>query len=209
MTARISITDFAPVQGTQTRIAADDKVVELDYGGAVTAHGGTLWWGAAVGYRAMQVAAIALSPETLWKRGNLYVVSGHPGPGVLDALDYVTGCRDNDKLKVLENPNCVGMCNAQMKFEWWVCDGDKTAHVTLRDDFVPKSFYELTERMFDTVTEEDKRIFELFKVSLSAKIWNAPLEESFTVAIEEPVAAGSIPKTTDWNPETAKVAESA
>lgn len=201
MTLSYSSSNHTPVEGTQTRVLENGEVKTLDYDGAVTAHAGTLWWGAAVGYRAMQAAAIAMSTSALWERGSLYVVSGHPGPGVLDALDYVTGCRASDQMKVLENPRCKGMCNAEMKFEWWVSDGKETAHIILRDDFVPQSFYELTERLFGDVTDEDKRLFELFKVTLSAKIWNAPLEESFSVVMEAPLAVGEIPATTDWNPE--------
>jgi len=201
MTSVFLTSDHPAVEGTQTRIVADGEIQQLDYDGAVTAHPGTLWWGAAVGYRAMQAAAQALSARHLWQRGQLYVVSGHPGPGVLDALDYVTGCRANDHLKVLENPRCKGMCNAEMKFEWWVCDGRQTAHITLREDFVPQSFYDLTERLFGDVSDEDKRLFELFKVTLSAKIWNAPLEDSFSVVMEDVVAVGAVPRTTDWNPD--------
>ncbi len=201
MPTRFSVRDFPPAEGTRVRIAEGDSVLTLDYDGAVSAHAGTLWWGAAVGYRAMQAAALALSDDGLWCREDLYLVSGHPGPGVLDALDYVTGCRRRERLKVLENPRCSGMCNAEMKFEWWVCDGSRTAAVKLRDDFVPPSFYQLTERLFGQVSDEDKRLFELFKVTLSARIWNGALSDNFSVTMEEAVAPGDIPKTTDWHPE--------
>lgn len=201
MTTSYLSTEYPPAEDTRLRIVSGGELLTLDYGGAITAHPKTLWWGAAVGYRAMQAAAVALSQPFLWQRQGLYVVSGHPGPGVLDSLNYVTHCRDEDRMRVLENPRCQGMCNAEMKFEWWVCDGQKTAHVILREDFVPRAFYELTERLFDVVTNADKRLFEEFKVVLSAKIWNAPLEESFQVKMEPPIAVGAIPETTDWNPQ--------
>src|SRR5438034_5327321 len=69
-------------EGVTIRIKDQGKVLELDYDGAICQHPGSLWWGTAVGFRAMQAAAQALSQEDLWSRDNLYIVSGHPGPGV-------------------------------------------------------------------------------------------------------------------------------
>src|SRR6476619_6849138 len=67
-------------EGVTIRIKDKGEVLELDYDGAVCQHPGSLWWGTAVGFRAMQVAAHALSQDDLWDREKLYIVSGHPGP---------------------------------------------------------------------------------------------------------------------------------
>ena len=77
-------------EGVTIRIKDKGEVLELDYDGAVCQHPGSLWWGTAVGFRAMQAAAKALSQDDLWDREKLYIVSGHPGPGVKDTIDYVT-----------------------------------------------------------------------------------------------------------------------
>ena len=108
--------EYVPTEGVDIRIADGDQVVELDYQGSMTNHTSSLWWGTAVGYRAMQMAAKAMSDKYLWSRDNLYVVSGHPGPGVLDSLDFVTKCRDREALTVMENANCKGRCNSEMTF---------------------------------------------------------------------------------------------
>ena len=68
-----------PVDATVVRIKDRGEVKELDYNGAMTEHMGSLWWGTAVGYRAMQAAAEALSKDGLWSRDDLYVVGAHPG----------------------------------------------------------------------------------------------------------------------------------
>ena len=54
-------------EGVTIRIKDQGKVLELDYDGAVCQHPGSLWWGTAVGFRAMQVAAQALSQDDLWE----------------------------------------------------------------------------------------------------------------------------------------------
>ncbi len=69
-----------PTDATIVRIRDKGAVKELAYDGAMTAHTGTLWWGTAVGYRAMQAAAQALSSDGLWSRDGLYVVGAHPAP---------------------------------------------------------------------------------------------------------------------------------
>ena len=190
-------------EGVTIRIKDQGEVVELDYDGAVCNHPGSLWWGTAVGFRAMQVAAQALSKDDLWDRENLYIVSGHPGPGVKDTIDYVTGTASRDRYKVVVAPGCEMQCNSKMKYEWWVSDGERTANINLRQDFVPREFYELTDRLeTNQTTKEDIRSFRIFKVNLSTRIWNAPLEESFRVqVVDQPLAPGDVPeaaKATDY-----------
>jgi len=187
--------NIQPVDATVVRIKDHGEIKELDYNGAMTEHMGSLWWGTAVGYRAMQAAAQALSKDGLWSRDDLYIVSAHPGPGVQDAIDYVTGAAKRDRYKVVEEGDCGMKCNSSMKFEWWVSDGRRTASVRLRDDFVPRAFYDLSDRLgTDEESDADRRMFEISKVNLSTRIWAAPLEQNFTVeVIDRPLAPGELP----------------
>jgi hypothetical protein len=183
-------------EGITIRIKDQGEVLELDYDGAVCQHPGSLWWGTAVGFRAMQVAAQALSRNDLWDREQLYIVSGHPGPGVRDTIDYVTGAAGRDRYKVVVAEGCGMQCNSKMKYEWWVSDGEKTANINLRPDFVPRAFYDLTDRLeTNETTKEDIKSFRIFKVNLSTRIWNAPLEESFRVeVVDQPLQPGEVPE---------------
>jgi hypothetical protein len=185
----------APVDATVVRIKDRGEVKEIDYHGAITTHLGSLWWGTAVGYRAMQAAAEALSTDGLWSRDDLYVVGAHPGPGVRDAIDYVTGVVGRDRYKLVSDADCGMKCNSSMKFEWWVSDRRRTASVKLREDFVPREFYELSDRLGTAAeTKADKRLFQIFKVTLSTRIWAAPLSRNFDVeVIDRPLAPGELP----------------
>jgi hypothetical protein len=196
--------EYTPAEGLLIRVVDHGKVLTLDYQEATAKHQRSLWWGTAVGYRAMQVAAIALSQKQLWSRDNLVVVSGHPGPGVLDSLNYVTCCADTGQLTVMQNDNCISRCNSEMKFEWWVSDGQQTAHITLRNDFVPDEFYQLIDRrVYSETREDDDKLFELYKVNLSSRIWVDPLFESFSVEITAPLTKGEVPANHEWNKATA------
>jgi len=67
--------------------------------GAVTR---VLRWGGTMGFCIMQAAAGDLTgSEQSPARQNLYIVSGHPGPGYRDAFEYVTRCVMPDKAKNL------------------------------------------------------------------------------------------------------------
>ena len=201
---KFSSSQYKPTEGVIVRIVDNDEVLTIDYQGSMTNHTSSLWWGTAVGYRAMQMASTALSDEYLWSRDHLIVVSGHPGPGVLDSLNYVTACADKGRITVMQNPNCVNRCNSEMKFEWWISDQEKTAHVKLREDFVPREFYQLVDHLMnDDSTDEDLRRFELFKVNLSTRLWVAPLDENFSVQFSDPLEVGEIPSGHEWSLETA------
>jgi hypothetical protein len=200
-----SSTQYIPAEGLLIRVVEGDEVLTLDYQEATRLHQRSLWWGTAVGYRAMQVAAIALSEDKLWRRDNLVVVSGHPGPGVLDSLNYVTLCADRGTLTVMQNDHCVSRCNSEMKFEWWVSDGDRTAHVALDEDFVPRDFYELIDRrVYSETRADDDKLFELYKVNLSSRIWVEPLKKSFSVELLAPMAPGELPAGHVWVKESAR-----
>ena len=187
-----------PVDATIVRILDRGEIKEVDYNGAITTHIGSLWWGTAVGYRAMQVAAEALSKDGLWSRDDLYVVGAHPGPGVRDANDHVTHVAGRDRYKVVTDADCGMKCNSSMKFEWWVSDRRRTVCVKMREDFVPRAFYELSDRLGTAAeVKGDKRLFEIFKVTLSARIWAAPLSRNFSVeVIDPPLAPGELPAET-------------
>jgi hypothetical protein len=184
-----------PAEATIIRIKDRGVIEELEYDGAISAHAGSLWWGTAIGYRAMQAAAAALSKDSLWSRDDLYIIGAHPGPGVRDAIDFVTHAVERDRYRVVTDTDCGTKCNSSMKFEWWVSDGRRTAFVKLHDDFVPRAFYELSDRLGTPAeTKDDTRLFEIFKVTLSARIWASPLNRYLSVELSDrPLAVGDLP----------------
>jgi len=198
MTASVS-ERIKAAERTMIRILDQGEVLELDYDGAVCQHPGSLWWGTAVGFRAMQMAALALSQEKLWSRDDLYIVSGHPGPGVRDTIEYVTGVVGRNRYQCIVAEGCNMQCNSKMKYEWWVSDGERTAFVQLRRDFVPVEFYALSDRLDRSeTTKGDIKSFKIFKVNLSTRVWIAPLEESFSVEVfDEPLQPGELPAQVD------------
>lgn len=199
MSIAAAVERIKPAEATLVRICERGEVLELGYDGAMFQHPGSLWWGTAVGFRAMQAAAEALSRDRLWSRDDLYVVTGHPGPGVRDAIDYVTDVVGRGRYHCVVAQDCDMKCNSKMKFEWWVSDQQRTAAIKLRPGFVPVEFYALSDRLgTPETTKDDIKAFRIFKVNLSARIWNAPLDDCFRVeVVEERLQPGELPVEID------------
>jgi len=176
----------------------NDKTTTLDYTGLEYFHRGDSWWGCTVAFRALQQVAIQLdnsSNSAILKRDNLYLVSGHPGPGVLDAIDYVTQCITRKRFRLLDNVSDQVSCSRDMTFEWWISNGKQTVYIKLCDDFVPDSFYELLDRLgSENELADDKQLFTDFKNDLSKQLWHTSLEDAFEVKLlDKPMTLGELP----------------
>ena len=168
------------VESREIAIADNGKLVELNYSGLEDFHTGDSWFGCTVGYRAMQIACAKLSTKTIWDRDNLYVVSAHPGNGVLDAIEFVTCCISKKRFNLTPKVANQTHCSRDMKFKWWVSDGRTTINIKLRHGIVPDSFYELLDRInSDFADRKDKNDFKNIKLKLSAHLWQMPHQSAF------------------------------
>jgi len=100
----------AGTEDTSVSIIVDGKPVCYEFDTLNTFHKGDSWFGCAVGFRAMQIAARELSASTLWSRDKLSIISGHPGAGVKDAIELVSGTISTNHFQLLDNIAAQG-CN--------------------------------------------------------------------------------------------------
>ncbi|HNP27598.1 MAG TPA: hypothetical protein PKK23_01045 [Nitrospirales bacterium] len=160
-------------------ILEDGQLQRLTYAGLPTFHRGNAVWEACVGYRAMQATGWALSHEQLWDRKGLFVVSAHPGPGVRDAIEFVTRCVSRKRFQLLD-PHQPAVCNQHMQFRWWVTHYDRTVDVEFKNGFVPAQFFDLLERVGpDRETPSDSLNLEKLKADLTERLWDEPLTALF------------------------------
>lgn len=174
-------------EGTTVTIADTGKPVRLDYAGALAAHRGDSWFGLAAGFRMLQAVGQALSRERLWERGNLAVVSGHPGNGVRDAVDYVTGCVTRGCYDVTGGAGPG--CSRAMRFAWAVDDGRQRATAIMDPGLVPEELFQLLDRRGSAGERDtDARRFAALKQELAERLWAQPLARSFQIELQ---AAGA------------------
>ncbi len=175
-------------QATDLTIKVNGDPLRIDYRQLEAFHNGDSWFGCAVGFRALQMAAKTFADAEPWSQDNLYIVSGHPGPGVKDAIELVTQCISAKRFRLLDESGTT-TCSRDMKFEWWLSDDRITVHIKLHDDFVPEAFYQLLDRLsqdrYNTNDEQanDRNSFKQYKIDLSLQLWQQPLDALFNVAI--------------------------
>lgn len=178
----------ATSEDSTVAITIDGKLITFDYDDLKSFHKGDSWFGCTVGYRAMQLASRELSQPTPWSRDDLSIISGHPGPGVKDAIELVTATVSSGNFQLhesIDNKDGNSGCNSNMRFEWWVTENDKTIHIKLRGGIVPESFLQLLDRLnADAYPESneknsDLKQFERMKQTLSTLLWNQSLDASF------------------------------
>lgn len=130
---------------TQIEIADHGRLLRLDYSQLLAYHGGGALAGAALGFRAVQRAAAALSQDTSWERSTLSVTSAHRGPGIVDAIEFVTRCVTRDRFQ-LENDAAGNPCGSLSAFRFRFSDGRREAEVVLHDGVVPAEFFAAVKR---------------------------------------------------------------
>lgn len=164
-------------------ILDDGRLERLDYDGLLQFHKGGAIWGASVAFRALQRAEQCLSEPMLWDRRSLMVTSAHPGPGVRDAIEYVTRCVSRGRYR-LTHPQREGQCHKDMQFAWWIDDGARTVSVTLRDGFVPGEFLALVDRI-ETPMEQpgDQERLGHLKAEITKQLWAESLDDLFHVIV--------------------------
>jgi hypothetical protein len=158
-------------------IADKGKPLHLEYQGLLAYHGGGAVLGATIGFRVLQGVAKILSANELWDREKLQVVSEHPGPGVRDAMEYVTRCVIRNRYKVISDQTT---CNSKVKFQWRVDDGRQTVRAKLREGILPAHFFQLLDRIGnDKGGPGDREELEGLKQTLSLMVMEKSLDTLF------------------------------
>ncbi len=162
----------------------------LDHGAELTLshdalleyHGCAALAGAAIGFRAMACAAAALSATGTWDRRDLTVVSWHGGPGVRDAIEFVTRTITRGKFelrKVDDAPNSATLTT----FRFEVSDGLQTAKITLRENAVAPPFFQLA-RMSNRSAKQEADLVRL-KAEVADSVMRQPVNQLFELLLRE------------------------
>jgi hypothetical protein len=170
------------------RIRDNGPVLPLAYESLLAYHGGGALAGVAIGYCAMAYAGQALSNGEVWNRRDLQVISWHGGPGILDAIEFVTRAitRGRFELRQIEGANIVTGdgpgCDSVSAFRFEVNDGKLFALLQLREEVVAPPFFELARMTGRTVAEEAELTRLKFEVADSVMALPLPALFELNVA---------------------------
>jgi len=166
-------------QPIHLEIADGDRILRFNYAQALDFHQGNSYWGCALAFRMLQRAAPLLSQKRLWDRNRLHVVSGHPGPGVRDTLELVTGCVSDGRFSLEGGPR-EARCVGDMVYRWRLSDATTELSLQLADGIVDPRFLQLLDKIDKTpASESDKAVLEEYKQSMTRAIWGLSLEQAF------------------------------
>ncbi len=166
---------------TNTEIDINDRGTRLtlNYNDALKFHKGNAYWGCALAFRMLQYCAKLLSQGKTWERQELSIVSGHPGPGVRDTIEYVTGCVSAGRFTLTcesTEPRCV----SDMDYSWQVHHGEQCLHLHLAQGIVSAEFLQLLDEINQSQADEQQlQRLEVLKKTMTAKIWSLELEQAF------------------------------
>lgn len=170
---------------SEIRIKDHGRLLVLDYEHFLAYHGSGALAGAAIGFRAMEYAGMVLSRAKMWDRKNLSVTTWHGGPGVRDAIEYVTRCVTRGKFHVDAEHAKDNPCASQVAFHFAVSDGWQQVVITMRTGVVARKFLDAVRRFQDGGgTGMERKEFETLKAEVAAKVMAKPLEELFTLELK-------------------------
>lgn len=161
------------------KINDNGTLLKLNYEDALKFHKGNAYWGCALAFRMLQYAAKLLSHEKTWERQKLTIESGHPGPGVRDTIEYVTGCVSTGQY-LLTCGTTEARCVSDMEFSWKVSDGNQTLQLKLAEGIVSPEFLGLLDKINRNLADkEHHERLEILKKSMTEEIWSLDLEQAF------------------------------
>lgn len=160
--------------------------LRLEYPALLAYHGGGALAGAAIGFRAMAAAGAALSAEYPWDRRDLSVVSWHNGPGVRDAIEFVTRAITRGRFERRES-GAMQNCGAADAFRFEVADGRHVARVALREHAVTPAFFGLARTPSRSLQQEAELIH--LKAVVADSVMALPADRLFEISLQEQVHA--------------------
>lgn len=162
------------------------RPLRLDCDGLMEYHGGGALAGAAIGFRAMEYAGKVLSTVRPWDREDLSVVSWHGGPGVRDAIEFVTCAITRGRFELREGDGARN-CAAAGAFRFEVSDGRRVVKLLLREGLVPARFFTLAA-ISERSPGEEAELAHL-KSEVAAEVMERPLTQVFELAVRERASA--------------------
>lgn len=158
------------------------RPLRLEFPALLAYHGGGALAGAAIGFRAMAAAGEALSADQPWDRHDLTVVSWHNGPGVRDAIEYVTRAITRDRFEGRESGSGVG-CAAVTAFRFEVADGRHLVRLALREHIIDPAFLELAG-VASPSSQQEAELTRL-KAAVADAVMALPADRLFEVRVQE------------------------
>lgn len=161
-------------------IEGEEEPIRIGFEALATYHGQGALAMLAVAFQA-QVAALArLSPDGPVRRERLSVLSGHPGPGVRDAFEFVTRALTRGVYVVDRSlPEARLAPGFDISYSFWVTLDDRTVELALEPGVLPERFFALTFKRERSEAENAEA--RLLRRAIAEEVLAKPAESLFSI----------------------------
>lgn len=167
------------------RIQDGPDVLHITFADVEKYHGQGSIAGAALAFMAMHAAFSSLYTDCTPSREKITIATGHPGPGVRDAFEFVTRAVSRNVYRV-EPERTEARWNpySTVSFTFSVSDtGQRRADISLKQDVLPHRFFELLDlERRGVANAENKQELRQLKRALADRILEAPWTTLFFVS---------------------------
>lgn len=163
-------------------IEGEEEIIRIGFDAVAAYHGQAALAMLAVTFQALRLAFAALSPSVPPRRKDITITSGHPGPGVRDAFEFVTRAVTRNAYVVdrsLAESRLVP--SADISYSFRVSISGRTAILGLRPDALPERFFTLNFTPSRTA-EQERELSEL-KRSIAENVLARPADQLFTLTV--------------------------
>ncbi|MCK9914392.1 hypothetical protein MXD81_35075 [Microbacteriaceae bacterium K1510] len=163
-------------------VEGEEDVIKIGFDAVAAYHGQAALAMLAVTFQALRLALSTLSSSAPPRRGDISILSGHPGPGVRDAFEFVTRAVTRNAYVVDRSlPEGRLVPGANISYSFRITVDGRTAILSLRPDALPQRFFTLNFTPFRSPAEELE--LSALKRSIAKNVLATPAEALFTLAV--------------------------
>ncbi len=166
------------------RIRDGPDLIEIDFSDVEKYHGQHAIVGAAVAFMAMHAAFPSIYPDRHPSREEITIVTGHPGPGVRDAFEFVTRAVSRNAYRVdAERPQARWDPYSNTSFTFTIsCDQGRYVDLSMKQEILPMHFFDLLDLKHRGAANHDQQQeLRQLKRTLANHILGSPCAALFDV----------------------------
>lgn len=164
------------------RVMGEEEPIEIGFDSVAAYHGQAALAMLAITFQGLRATLLKLSPSRVPERSGIAVVSGHPGPGVRDAFEFVTRAVtrkayavDRSLREARLNPK------ADISYSFRITLDQRTVGAALRPEVLPARFFELNSMGAERSAAEGSE-FSILKRQIASRVLLVAPESLFVLS---------------------------
>lgn len=161
-------------------VQAEEEPISIGFDAVAAYHGQAALAMLAVTFQAQALALSLLSPAAPARRNGISIVSGHPGPGVRDAFEFVTRAVTRGAYVVDRSlPQARLAPGFDISYSFRITLEGKTVELALKPDALPVRFFELN--FTANRNDSDNAELSLLKRTIAEDVLNRSGPDLFVI----------------------------